>query len=829
MSFKGATLGGQQGDELTGLIATLHETQQRIFELTGGAVDAVLHPSGSSYLLKDAQAQLRQNEAVQRRFATERAAILDALPANIALLNSRGTISAVNKAWRHFALANVFQGSDAAVGQNYIEVCEAAHGDCSSQAMQVADGIRSVLSGGARDFAIEYPCHSADEQRWFRMLVTPLQEDQSGGCVVMHVNITERRIAEDALRRQASLLRIAAQVARMGSWLAELSSPSVIWSDELRAICEMPPGSSPTLEQSLNLYAPEWRDRIRAAFFACVQEGTRFDEEVQIITGNGNRLWIRTIGEAVRDTQGRIAQVHGAIQDISAAKEAQKRLEQQAALLDAAQDAILVVGVDGLVQFWNAGAERIYGWTAAEAVGQPVRNLLYKSLPNSEKALATVEENLRVALQTGRWVGRLEQCKKDGSTLTAECTFSVLRDDQGKPHAFLGINTDITERIALEEQYRQLQRLESVGQLTGGIAHDFNNLLTIILGNAELLVESLQENPPLRPLAEMTMAAAERGAELVGRLLAFARRQPLDAQATDIAKLISGMTEMLKRTVGVQSVIQLVCHGGLWDAFVDGPQLENALLNLCINARHAMPEGGQLTIEATNVDVDHDYAGQSAPMASGQYIMLAVSDTGVGMPPEVLARAFDPFFTTKDVGQGSGLGLSMVFGFIKQSMGHVTIYSEVGRGTSVRLYLPRATTAGKTLTPRLRDTSIPAGAEKILYVEDDEHVRKHVTAQLKSLGYRVETARNGWEAIGALERTHDFDLLFTDIMMPKGMNGRQLADRALALCPSLAVLFTSGFTEGAILHQGRLDHGNHILPKPFRTGDLARKIRQVLD
>jgi PAS domain S-box-containing protein len=1082
MSSKGSALGGQPDDELSGLISTLHETQQRIFALTEGGVDAVLHPSGSFYLLIDAQAELRLKEAVQRQFATEQAAILDALPAHIALLSSKGIIVTVNEAWRRFARVNVLQGANSAVGQNYIDVCEAANGKYSEEAKQVADGIRSVLGGKVENFSIEYPCHSPSEQRWFRLVVTPVHDDRSGGCVVMHVNITERKLAEDALRasesrlrtiienepecvkiasedgtlleinpagmrmleaddcadvvgrsfirwvhpddqfaykdmhqrayrgvagqlqfrvtglkggerwaeshstplrgadggivavlsavrdvttrmqaegrvkQQAKLLQIAGRTARMGGWLVELSSQRVIWSDEIRVIHEMPLRSSPTLEEALNFYAPEWQNKIRGAFSACVQEGTPFDEEMQIITGKGNLLWVRAIGEAVLDAQGRIAQVQGAFQDISerrraeqylreseerfrqiaeniadvfwifsplgeeiiyvspayeliwgrscqelysnpsqwneciherdrpaaleafkthssgeykaeyrivrpdgsqrwisarsfpvrdkagtvcrivgvatditATKLSQERLEEQAALLDEAQDAILVTGVDGLVQYWNRSAERIYGWTASEVIGKPIRSLLYSSLADSEKALATVNKNIAVVLESGRWSGQLKQCKKDGSALTAECTFSVLRNDQGKPRAFLGINTDITQRVALEDQHRQLQRLESIGQLTGGIAHDFNNLLTIILGNAELLIESLPDDQQLRPLAETTLAAAERGAELVSRLLAFARRQPLDPKATDIDKLISGMKEMLRRTLGLHADIQLVCGSGLWNALVDTPQLENALLNLCINARDAMPGGGKLTIESTNVDIDQDYVDQSAQVKPGQYVMIAVSDNGVGMPPEVLARAFDPFFTTKDVGKGNGLGLSMVYGFVKQSMGHVKIYSEIGHGTSVRLYLPRATTAADPLKPRFEGTSIPAGSEKVLYVEDDEQISKRVTAQLKSLGYTVVNASNGLEAIDALKCTNDFDLLFTDIMMPGGMNGRQLADRAHELYPTLAVLFSSGFAQWAIVNHGRLDPSTQILPKPFRIGDLARKIRQVLD
>jgi CheY-like chemotaxis protein len=374
---------------------------------------------------------------------------------------------------------------------------------------------------------------------------------------------------------------------------------------------------------------------------------------------------------------------------------------------------------------------------------------------------------------------------------------------------------------------RQAQRLEAIGQLTGGIAHDFNNLLTIILGNAELLADSLSAEQELRLLAEMTQTAAERGAELTSRLLAFARRQALDPRATDVAALLRGMDGLLHRTLGEQVELEVIHGGGLWQAMVDAPQLESAILNLCINARDAMPGGGRLTIETRNVHLDNDYADAHAEVIPGQYLQIAVSDTGLGMAPDVLARAFEPFFTTKPVGQGSGLGLSMVFGFAKQSRGHVKIYSEPGQGTTVKLYLPRAFD-GEPMTAPSEDAAEYSGSERILVVEDDELVRTHVTAQLRDLGYRVVAVKNGPEALEALRQIADIDLLFTDVVMPGGLNGRQLAEQAVRLRPGLPVLFTSGYTENAIVHHGRLDPGVNLLNKPYRRRDLATKVRKAL-
>jgi signal transduction histidine kinase/ActR/RegA family two-component response regulator len=387
------------------------------------------------------------------------------------------------------------------------------------------------------------------------------------------------------------------------------------------------------------------------------------------------------------------------------------------------------------------------------------------------------------------------------------------------------------QRAAIGElnvRLRQSQKMEAVGQLTGGVAHDFNNLLTVIIGNSELVADGLRDRPALRNLAEMTVKAAERGAELTSRLLAFSRRQPLDPKPSDINRQIADMDPMLRRTLGEHIEIELVRGGGLWKAMVDPGQLENAILNLCLNARDAMPNGGRLTIETANAHLDAAYAASQSEVEPGQYVMIAVSDTGTGMDAATLERAFEPFFTTKDVGKGSGLGLSMVYGFVKQSRGHVRIYSESGQGTTVRLYLPRADGEAQAGAPAAAPAEADRGSGRILLVEDDALVRENAAELLRSLGYDVVPAANGPEALAVLEKGEAFDLLLTDVVMPGGLNGRELAERAHALRPGLLVLYTSGYTENAIVHHGRLDRGVELLAKPYRRQDLAAKVRAVL-
>jgi CheY-like chemotaxis protein len=373
--------------------------------------------------------------------------------------------------------------------------------------------------------------------------------------------------------------------------------------------------------------------------------------------------------------------------------------------------------------------------------------------------------------------------------------------------------------------------MEAVGQLTGGIAHDFNNLLTIILGSAETLAYMHANNPDARALSETTMRAAERGADLTSRLLSFARLQALEPEHRHPGELLAGVEALIRRTIDEDIEIGIRLADDVLPIEVDPGQLENAVLNLVINARDAMPDGGRLTIEASNVTFAADDPSSHEGMKAGRYVLIAVSDNGSGMPRETVERAFEPFFTSKEVGKGSGLGLSMVWGFVRQSNGHARIYSEPGEGTTVRLYFPAAE-ANHRKTP-VETQTIAAGAtdgtERILLVEDDDAVRRHVAAQLGGIGYEIREAASAAEALEVMDGGWTSDLLFTDVVLPGGMNGKQLADAALLRHPGLKVLFTSGYTEDAIVHQGRLDPGVNLLGKPYRRADLVAKVRQVLD
>jgi signal transduction histidine kinase len=384
------------------------------------------------------------------------------------------------------------------------------------------------------------------------------------------------------------------------------------------------------------------------------------------------------------------------------------------------------------------------------------------------------------------------------------------------------------EKSAADVQLRQSQKMEAVGQLTGGIAHDLNNILTVITGTIEILAEAVADRPELAAIARMIDEAAARGGDLTQRLLAFARKQPLQPREVDVNSLVIEAVNLLRPTLGEHVEVHMMLAGDASHALIDPSQLTNAILNLALNARDAMPDGGKLTIETSNIALDDNYAGMHSDVTAGNYVMVAVTDSGHGIPAGILNNVFEPFFTTKDVDKGSGLGLSMVYGFVKQSNGHIKIYSEEGHGTTVRIYLPQVTGGVAEPVREVNDSGIEGGHETILVVEDDSLVRTFVVGQIRSLGYATLSAINAAEALLIIGSSQPIDLLFTDMIMPGAMNGRQLADAALRRRASLKILFTSGYSNEVIIHHGHLDAGVLLLAKPYRKSDLARMLRAAL-
>jgi PAS domain S-box-containing protein len=666
-------------------------------------------------------------------------------------------------------------------------------------------------------FDFRYPAYDA----WFTVAAYPSR----GGITVWFRDVTE------AHRREERLRLLEAAVANLND-IIMITEAEPIQEPGPRIVFVNPAfermtgytaeeviGRTPRLLQGPGTSRAEL-DRIVAA----LERWRPVRAELLNHKKDGEEFWLDMDITPVADATGWFTHWVAVERDVTERRRVQMQLEQQAQMLAQARDAIMVRSLDNRIEYWNRSAERLYGWTRDEVLGASGQDRL---CPDPAKFQAAMD----LLLEDGFWEGQLEVRRKDGVRLIVDANWTLLRHEDGTPRAVLAVNSDITERVALEGKLRQAQRMEAVGQLTGGIAHDFNNLLTVILGNAEMLVDSLgggADGMSLKGMAEVVVSAAERGAALTGRLLAFSRRQALDPRTVDVNQLLASLVQMLRRALGGEVELVIMAAPGLWNALIDPPQLENAVLNLCINARDAMPSGGRLLIETENVTLDGDYA-LAEEILPGEYVVVAVTDTGTGMPPEAVAQAFEPFFTTKEVGAGSGLGLSMVYGFVKQSNGHVKIYSELGHGTSVKMYIPRAIAPGARAARQPEADHLPGGQEHILLAEDDPLVRAHALRQLRELGYRVTVAADGAEALAALPERCDVDLLFTDVVMPGGMNGQELAREAVRRHPGLPVLFTSGYTENAIMQQGRLEPGVMLLQKPYRRRELAEKIRLALD
>ena len=487
--------------------------------------------------------------------------------------------------------------------------------------------------------------------------------------------------------------------------------------------------------------------------------------------------------------------------------------------------AIYTLDTEGRVIDWNVGAQRIKGYARDEIIGRHF-SVFYG---DEERAAGRPQHTLEMAARHGRYEEEGWRVRKDGTRFLASVVVEAVRDAHGALIGFAKVTRDIGERVRQQQALVQYQKMDALGQLTGGVAHDFNNLLHVIKNAVEILGQRLTvAGPDVHNYLEMLKRNADRAASLTQRLLAFSRRQILDPKPANPNALVIDVTTLLEQVLGEHVAIETVLGAGVWWISVDTNQLETAILNLAINARDAMASHGKLTVETSNAFLDEAYSGAHAEVKPGQYVLIAISDTGAGMTPDVAAKAFEPFFTTKEVGHGTGLGLSQVYGFIKQSGGHAKIYSELGHGTTVKLYLPRLVTLPDAAAEQ-RPATMPIGTGRgtILVVEDDEDVARFTVDVLAQMGYRVLSARDAAAAMRVLEVEPAVQLLFTDIGLPGGVNGRQLADQALARWPALRVLFTTGYTRNAVIHHGRLDPDVDLIVKPFTQSTLAAAVRRA--
>ncbi|GGY90959.1 hypothetical protein GCM10007388_25260 [Pseudoduganella plicata] len=645
--------------------------------------------------------------------------------------------------------------------------------------------------------------------------------------------------------------KYALEGAGDGVWDWHISTGEVIYSEQWKTMLGYQ-------DKEIGNSFSEWERRLhpedKAATDALVRsylESTAgfLQAEFRMRCKDGSWKWIMTRATAVsRDANGKPLRIIGTHTDISRSKNDEWALREANAqlrderhrvevILEHSHDAFIAVLPNGRIRDWNAKAEQLFGWAADEAIGQDLATMIipeqFRSRHNAgftrfvetRKAAGNVVE-VEALHRTGRWV-------------SVELAFAGV--PEGSDYVVTAFIRDISERKtaqlrdaerseALEEARNALhhaQKLEAIGKLTGGVAHDFNNVLQVVTGNLALLQMHVRDNAGMQKRLDSMKGAVQRGAKLSSQLLAFARRQPLQPVAVNVERLLRNMEELLQRALGETVALTIFCEGELWNTQVDPGQFENLILNLAINARDAMPAGGELSISMKNVTLDENEARKLLGIVESDYIFISIADTGAGMSPEVLAQAFEPFFTTKPVGQGTGLGLSMAYGMVKQSSGHIEISSELGIGTTVMIYLPRTHQLANSAPPPVV-ASGAGGTETILVVEDDEEVRLSVVANLSELGYRVLHAADGESGLQILKDGPRIDLLFTDVVMPGSVTGPELAVQAKLVQPNLAILFTSGYTRDALTTDGRLQEGVQLLSKPYDQKQLAQRVRQVL-
>jgi PAS domain S-box-containing protein len=699
-----------------------------------------------------------------------------------------------------------------------------------------------------------------------------------GGVLVTAVEITDRVAAQEAQRISEQRYELALSAAgAVGTWDWDILNDRVIANAKFAQLYSVDPARAargePVGSFLLGIH-PDDRERVSAEIRQTLQGRSDFGCEYRLLQQDGTIVWVFARGRAQFDAEGRAIRLSGATVDISDRKRIEDALNENRSflkdILRSSGEAFYAVDREGSTTLCNQAFLNLLGFGSEdEVIGRKLHDRIHHTHPDGSRYDRS-ECPIYVCGATGQpaHVENEYFYRLDGAALPVEywvrpifrgevlqgaiCTFVDITErlaaaaelarreshERSTSQALATLNATLeqrvaeqtAERMAAEEALRQSQKMEAVGQLTGGIAHDFNNMLAVVLGSMELLRRQLAGDAPSQRFVQAAADAARRASLLIQRLLAFARQQPLQPETIDANKLVTGMSDLLRHSIGADVRLETVLVGDLWRTHADPNQLENILLNLAVNARDAMPEGGRLTIQTGNAHLDQRYAATHPGLPAGQYVLIAVTDTGTGMSAEVIERAFEPFFTTKEVGKGTGLGLSQVYGFIRQSGGHVKIHSEIGKGTTIRIYLPRlhADLADDEAAGPAQSLALGDAREVVLVVEDELAVRRFSVDALQELGYRVLEADCAATALRLLDAHPEVVLLFTDVVMPD-INGAKLAEEARRRRPALKVLFTTGYTRDAVVLGGLLDPGVQMIGKPFTLDALATKIRALLE
>jgi PAS domain S-box-containing protein len=679
---------------------------------------------------------------------------------------------------------------------------------------------------GPHDVLVDLALPGGAGTRPVRLTLTEISSEQARGRLLLIVeDLTESERLRTAAEASALRLRELVQSIDAIVWEAEAKTHKFTFvSQRAEQILGYPVGQwlsrADFWAQHLD---PHDRDRAVAACEQAIGEGRDHSLEYRMLAADGREVWLHDTIHVVLDTEGRPIQLRGVAIDSTREKLAQAERALLMTAIEQSADGIVITDAKGTIQYVNPAFSRVSGYSREEALGKNPRIL------KSGRQDEAYYKKLWTTILGGEiWQDEIVNRRRDGSLYTEQMTITPVRDQRGEITHFIAIKAEVTERKRLEQQLRQAQKMEAVGRLAGGVAHDFNNMLTIISGYGGLLLDHPSIIEPLRGYVNEIKNASTRAASLTRQLLAFSRQQVLAPRVLALNAVVANIEKMLKRLIGEDIELVTVLGENLWPVKADPGQLEQVLLNLAVNSRDAMPNGGVLTIETANVELDSTSAQALFPLPPGRYVLLAFSDTGMGMDAETQVRIFDPFFTTKEMGKGTGLGLAMVYGIVKQSGGYIWVYSEVGKGATFKIYLPRTEETIDESGPGRDALKAQEGTETLLLVEDEDAVRALVRNVLREKGYRILEASRGEEALELAEQFGGpIDLLVTDVVMPQ-MNGRELARRLTTLLPRIKVLYISGYADNAVWYQGGLDSGGAFLQKPFSPEALARKVREVL-
>jgi PAS domain S-box-containing protein len=687
-----------------------------------------------------------------------------------------------------------------------------------------AVGARRQAIAEGRDHSLEYRVLASDGREVWLHDTIHVVLDAEGRPIQLRgvaIDSTKGKLAEEALRASEEKYRLLFAENLAGVFYANLDGAVLDCNDALVRILGYDSRQELLGRNVWDFFSdPADREQVSKA----LRQGkalANFEEPVR--RKDGSSVWLLMNARLMEGPRGHPAIVQATSIDITERKEAEAQRMLLMTAIEQSADGIVITDAKGTIQYVNPAFSHVSGYSREEALGKNPRIL------KSGKQDETYYRKLWTTILGGEiWQDEIVNRRSDGGLYTEQMTITPVRDQRGEITHFIAIKAEVTERKRLEQQLRQAQKMEAVGRLAGGVAHDFNNLLTIISGYGGLLLEHPGTVEPLRGYVNEIKNASDRAASLTRQLLAFSRQQVLAPRVLGLNAVVANIEKMLKRLIGEDIDLVTILGESLWPVKADPGQLEQVLLNLSVNARDAMPNGGVLTIETANVEMDSTSAQTHFPLSPGPYVLLAFSDTGIGMDAETQARIFDPFFTTKEKGKGTGLGLAMVYGIVKQSGGYIWVYSQAGKGTTFKIYLPRTEEEVDESGPGGSGFKAQQGTETLLLVEDEDPVRALVRNVLREKGYRILEASRGEEALELAEQYGGpIDLLVTDVVMPQ-MNGRELARRLANLLPQIKVLYISGYADNAVWYQGGLDSGGAFLQKPFSPEALARKVREVL-